>query len=96
MKAKSQLSIQPDWWSKTFAGLFLGLSFACILGAIILLIGREILEPNLAPQFSMWAIPWIWCPIFFLAYFIPKGWQAIVLYSIANVIAYSILLMLRS
>jgi len=30
--------LQPDWWTKTFVGAVLGLSFAMAMGAIILLI----------------------------------------------------------
>ncbi|MEG0406914.1 hypothetical protein [Acinetobacter sp. P8-3-8] len=95
MKFLSQQKIQPDWWSKTFAGLVLGLSFAIACAALITLCGFQYLEKGLAPQFGLWSIPWIWLPIFFLAYFIPKGWQAILIYCGLNFIAYSLVFCLR-
>ncbi|EXB46943.1 putative membrane protein [Acinetobacter sp. 1000160] len=43
----------------------------------------------------MWSIPWFWLFSFFMVYFIPKGWQSIVIFSIANVLAYALLFWLR-
>ncbi len=40
-------------------------------------LGDAKFKSALAPQFGMWSIPWIWLPVCFIAYFIPKGWQAI-------------------
>ncbi len=95
MKMLSAQKIQPDWWSKTFVGLFLGLSFAFACSALITMWGIEHIERGVAPQLGMWSIPWIWCPLFFIAYFIPRGWQAFVLYLVLNVIAYSLVFWLR-
>ncbi|NIE95053.1 hypothetical protein NDN11_08240 [Acinetobacter sp. C26M] len=88
--------LQPDWWTKTFAGSVLGLSFAMVMGAIILLLTKSSADTSLAPQLGMWSIPWIWLCVFFTAYFIPKGWQSILIFSLANVFAYTLLFWLRA
>lgn len=87
--------LQPDWWTKTFAGAFLGMSFAMAMGAIIVLLHTSQTDASIAPQLGMWSIPWFWLSAFFIAYFIPKGWQSVVIFSIANVLAYALLFWLR-
>lgn len=88
MKFLSQQKIQPDWWCKTFAGLVLGLSFAFACAALVTMWGLGHVEKSLAPQLGLWTIAWVWMPLFFIAYFIPKGWQAILIFSLLNLIAY--------
>lgn len=95
MKSKNNQKIQPDWWSKTFAGLFLGLAFGIAMGSLVSLLTLGHLDRSLVPQFGMWTIPWVWMILFFLAYLFPKGWQAVVTYSIANLIAYTCIFWLR-
>lgn len=95
MKYLSQQKIQPDWWSKTFAGGVLGLCFAFACAALITLWGFSSTEKVLAPQLGMWSIPWIWLPLFFSAYFIPKGWQSIAVFALLNVLAYGLLFSVR-
>ncbi|AXY55972.1 hypothetical protein CDG60_04890 [Acinetobacter chinensis] len=95
MKALTQQKIQPDWWSKTFAGALLGLSFAFACSALITMWGLNHIEKGIAPQLGMWSIPWIWLPLFFVAYYIPRGWQAILIFLLLNVIAYSLVFWLR-
>lgn len=95
MKMKNLAKIQADWWSKTFAGLLLGLVLAIAIGVLVVLFSIAYLDRALAPQLGMWTIAWAWCPLFFLAYFIPKGWQAIVLYSLVIAIAYGTIFWLR-
>lgn len=95
MKYLNQQKIQADWWSKSFAGWILGLSLAIACASFITLWGLHHLEKALAPQVGMWSVPWLYLPLVFIAYFIPKGWQAVVIYSVLNVIAYVILLSMR-
>lgn len=59
--------IQPDWWTKSFAGAVLGLSLAFALAALITMWGLQSEHRGLAPQLGMWSIPWIWLPLFFVA-----------------------------
>jgi hypothetical protein len=87
--------LQPDWWTKTFVGVFLGLSFAVAIGALVFLLTLPYVERSLPGQLGMWTIPWVWLFAFFLAYFIPKGWQSLVLYSFANLVAYAFVFWLR-
>ncbi|MDH0030389.1 MULTISPECIES: hypothetical protein [unclassified Acinetobacter] len=91
----SKQKIQPDWWTKTLVGLFLGLSFAVAIGALVFLLTLPHVERSLPGQLAMWSIPWVWLFVFFIAYFIPKGWQSLVIFSIANIIAYALLFWLR-
>ncbi|MEB6675832.1 hypothetical protein [Acinetobacter haemolyticus] len=95
MNTTKKQKIQPDWWTKTFAGLFLGLSFSIAIGALVFLLTLSNVERSLPAQLAMWTIPWVWLFVFFIAYFIPKGWQSLVIYSIANVIAYALVFWLR-
>ena len=88
--------LQPDWWTKTFVGAVLGLSFSMAMGAIILLLSKSNADTSIAPQLGMWSIPWIWLCVFFIAYFIPKGWQSFLIYSIANILAYALLFWIRA
>lgn len=95
MSTTKKQKIQPDWWTKTVAGLFLGLSFSIAIGALVFLLTLSNVERSLPAQLAMWTIPWVWLFVFFIAYFIPKGWQSLVIYSIANVIAYALVFWLR-
>lgn len=95
MKTHAKQKIQPDWWTKTFAGLFLGFSFASILGSMVFLLSLPHVDRMLAPQLGMWTIPWVWMFMFFFAYLIPKGWQSMVIFAIANAIAYGCLILVR-
>lgn len=94
MKVKNQVKIRADWWSKTLAGAVLGLVIAIEVGALVAQ-GFTNIDRALAPQLGMWAIAWSWCPLFFLAYFIPRGWQALTIYAVTAVLAYSCILWLR-
>lgn len=86
MKAKIKHPIQPDWWTKTLAGGVLGLTFALMFSCLILLIGRPFFEQIVLLQICMWSVPWIWLPIFFACYFTPKGWHAVLIMLIANLV----------
>ena len=95
MKSFIHQKIQADWWTKSFAGFVLGFILSLLCASIITIFAFKTLSPGLAPQFGMWSIPWIWLPLCFIAFFIPKGWQAIAIYSSLIVLAYAILCGLR-
>lgn len=88
--------IQPNWLIKTTVGLFLGLSFAIAVGSLVFLLTLPHIEYSLPGQLAMWTISWVWLFVFFIAYFIPKGWQSLVIFSIANMIAYTVLFWVKS
>lgn len=95
MKLLVQQKIQPDWWLKSFSGWILGLSLTIACASFITIWGVNNLDKALAPQVGMWSVPWLYLPLIFIAYFIPKGWQALLTYSVLNVIAYGILFGIR-
>ncbi len=92
---KTKQKMQPDWWSKTLTGLILGFTLATAIATILFLVNVPYVERNTIAQVAMWSIPWVWMLLFFIAYFIPKGWHSLLLYSIANVIAFAIVFYLR-
>ena len=53
MKAKIQSPIQPDWWSKTFAGGVFGLSLSIAIGNLIVLLGQPYVAMDLLVQVGM-------------------------------------------
>lgn len=91
MKFLIQQKIQPDWWSKSFAGWVLGFSLSIGCASLVTAWALKHLDPALAPQLGMWVVPWLWLPFVFLAYFIPKGWQAIFIYALCNMLIYTII-----
>lgn len=95
MKFLFQQKIQADWWSKTLAGWVLGLSLAIAIASLITILAFKYLAPNLAPQIGMWSAPWLYLPLVFIAYFIPKGWQALFIYAVLNAVTYGILFGIR-
>ena len=95
MKSFIHQKIQSDWWTKSFAAFVLGFILSLLCASIITIFAFKTMSPGLAPQFGMWSIPWIWLPLCFIAFFIPKGWQAIAIYSALNVLAYAVLYGLR-
>lgn len=95
MNSFFQQKIQADWWSKSFAGFVLGFILSLLFASIITLWAMQHLHPSLAPQLGMWSIAWTWLPLCFIAFFIPKGWQSILIFVILNVMAFGVLSWMR-
>lgn len=95
MKFLVQQKIQTDWWSKTIAGAILGLSLAIACASLITVWALNSQDPALAPQIGMWSVPCIWLPLFFIAYFIPKGWQVMLMYGVLNIVVYGLVFSIR-
>ena len=95
MKFLTQQKIQADWWSKSFAGAILGLSLAVGCASLITHWALSNLDKALAPQVGMWSVPWLWLPFFCIAYFIPKGWQSLLIYSVLNAVVYGLIFSIR-
>lgn len=87
--------IQPHWWSKTFAGIILGLTLTYAIVSIFAWYGPGGIEAPSKVQFNMWLITPIWLSIFSLTYLFKTGIKAIVYLSSANILFYSIFLTLR-
>lgn len=95
MSTHRKNAIQSDWISKTFAGGVLGLSFSIAIANLIVVFGQHYVELSLIKLAGMWAIPWLWMPIFFVTYYIPKGKTALCILVTVNVIAYMALFIFR-
>ncbi|MFT4020592.1 MAG: hypothetical protein QM666_03630 [Acinetobacter sp.] len=95
MKNKIKYPIQSDWISKTFAGAFLGFGCAVLSASLIYLVSQHFFKGNIAPQLAMWSVPWIWLPVFFSCYFLPRGWHAILIMIAVNIILYTCVVYLR-
>jgi len=87
--------IQPDWWSKTFAGAVLGLTLAFALAGIFAWVGSGGISAANKTQFVMWMISPIWVITFSIVYLFRTGMLAIIWLGLANIIAYSILFSLN-
>lgn len=96
MSKKNRYKIRPDWFSKTFAGLVLGLTFSMALGVLLCMLGEGHIDRMLLPQMGMWLVPWLWMPLFFAAYFFPKGWQVLLCYLTLNAVAYGLVFLVRA
>lgn len=87
--------IQPHWWTKTLAGLILGLTLAYAVVAIFAWYGPGGIDAPVKVQFNMWLISPIWLLIFSCTYMFKTGLKAISYLLLVNVIVYSIFLLLR-
>ena len=95
MKPKIEKTIQPDWWSKSFAGAIFGLSLAIALGNLIVVIGKHFIAMDLLVQLGMWSIAWLWMPLLFISFLFHTGKAAIFYMAVANLLAYTCLFILR-
>lgn len=95
MKEKIKNPIQPDWISKTIAGGFFGFTFSIAIANLIMILGKPYIDVALLRQVSMWSVPWLWMPIFFGSYFIPKGRTALAILFLLNLFAFFCLFLLR-
>lgn len=87
--------IQPHWWSKTFAGLILGLTFAFACVALFAWFGPGGINAPAKVQFNMWMISPIWLMVLSLSYLFKTGMKAVVYLMSANIIAYGLFFLLR-
>lgn len=95
MKKKIKNPIQADWISKTIAGGFFGLTLSVAIANLIMILGKPYIEMALLRQIAMWSVPWLWMPILFASYFIPKGRTALAILFMLNLIAFFCLFLLR-
>ena len=100
---KHQNKIQPDWWSKSLAGIFLGVLLSYGLIALFAWFGPDNLNDTLSndrtswrTQFNMWLVAPIWLTIISFTYLFRTGKQAWLKLGLANVIVYGTWFALRS
>lgn len=95
MKAKITNPIQPDWYSKIFAGGILGLSLSVAIANLIVIIGVAYFPISILAQFAMWSVPFLWLPIFFACFYIAQGKMAVLYLLMLNVLVYVLVFSLR-
>lgn len=91
---KKQL-IRPDWGSKTFAGVVLGLGLSLALCGLFAWAGPGGIAAAGKVQFVMWMIAPVWMLIFSLTYLISSGVRAMQYLLAANLLAYALLFFFR-
>lgn len=89
-------NIQPDWWTRTFSGLILGLALALALSGCFAWAGPGGIHAVDKVQFNMWVITPIWMLIFSFVFLFPTGRMAVFWLTAANVITWSALIGIRS
>lgn len=87
--------IQPDWISKTLAGILLGYFLAVGVSGVFAWIGPGGIDAPNKVQFNMWIIPFIWLPMFSLVYLFQTGWRAWLWLGTSNILVYGVLLFIK-
>lgn len=87
----TKANIQPDWWSKTFAGCVLGASLALALSGLFAWLGPGGITADNKVQVNMWLISPLWVLIFSFVFLFRTGLRAILWLSLANFLAYGLL-----
>ncbi|WP_133468620.1 hypothetical protein [Paraglaciecola marina] len=94
-RLSAEQKIQPHWWSKTFAGVILGLTLSYGLVAIFAWFGPGGLEAVAKNQFNMWMISPFWMLVISFTYLFKTGFKAILYLTLANILIYGVFLVLR-
>lgn len=87
--------MKPDWWSKTFAGAFLGGTLALALAGLFAWIGPGGIDAPEKAQFVMWMMAPMWMAVFSTVYLFRTGLRAILCLGGANLAAYGLLFYVR-
>lgn len=87
--------MKPDWWSKTFAGAFLGGTLALALAGLFAWIGPGGIAAPEKAQFVMWMMAPVWMAVFSTVYLFRTGLRAMLWLGGANVAAYGLLFYVR-
>ncbi len=94
-RLSAQEKIQPHWWTKSLAGLVLGLTFAFAIVGIFAWYGLGGIQAPNKVQFNMWMISPIWLLILSFSFLFRTGTRAIVILGAANLISWATFLLLR-
>lgn len=90
-----QEKLQPDWWTKTLAGLILGFFFALGLVGLFAWFGPGGIDADTKVQFNMWLITPIWLLILSFSFMFKTGLRAIGYLGLFNVLTYIVLYTFR-
>lgn len=88
-------SIQRDWWSKTLAGLLLGLALALGFSALFAGLATDMPLPIRA-QLTMWSVPPVWLTVLASVFFFSSGKRAWLWLGSATVLTFALALALQS
>ncbi|MCE9679324.1 hypothetical protein LZP69_09070 [Shewanella sp. AS1] len=87
--------IQPHWWRKSITATLLGLTLTYALVGIFAWYGPGGIDAPVKVQFNMWMIAPIWLTIITFSFMFKTGRSAFTYLGTANLIAYSIFVLLR-
>ncbi|MCG9964161.1 MAG: hypothetical protein ACRDCT_05690 [Shewanella sp.] len=90
-----QDKLQPDWWTKSLAGLILGFTLALGLVGLFAWFGPGGIDADTKVQFNMWLITPIWLLILSFSFMFKTGLRAIGYLSLFNVLTYIVLYTFR-
>jgi len=94
LRGRQSARIRPDWWSKTLAGVVLGLTLAFAGSGLFLLLTPE-LEGSVQAQLAMWLVMPLWMLVFSMCYFFRSGLHAWLCLGLANLMCWSPLIISR-
>lgn len=80
--------LQPDWWTKTLAGLILGFTLALGLVGLFAWFGPGGIDAAVKVQFNMWPISPIWLLIVSFSFLFRTGWRAVGYLGLFNILVY--------
>lgn len=87
--------LQPDWWTKSLAGLILGFTLALGLVGLFAWFGPGGIDADTKVQFNMWLITPIWLLILSFSYLFKTGLRAIGYLGLLNILTYIVLYTFR-
>ncbi len=87
--------IQPHWWSKTLAGVILGLTLCYGLVGLFAWFGPGGIDAPAKVQLNMWLITPLWLTLLSLVYLFPTGRRAWGWLAAANGLVYLVYIGLR-
>ncbi|QQK61700.1 hypothetical protein FJD32_020775 [Shewanella sp. LC6] len=90
-----QDKLQPDWWTKSLAGLILGFTFALGLVGLFAWFGPGGIDADTKVQFNMWLITPIWLLILSFSFMFKTGLRAIGYLGLFNILTYIVLYTFR-
>lgn len=67
--------VRADWWSKSAAGLLLGLALGLLAGNFVALLGAP-LPPPVRAQLAMWVVVPVWFTVLGTVYLFRSGIRA--------------------
>lgn len=90
-----QDKLQPDWWTKSLAGLVLGFTLALGLVGLFAWFGPGGIDADTKVQVNMWLIAPIWLLILSFSFLFKTGLRAFGYLGSLNILTYIVLYTFR-